>query len=260
MKGLAKWVVILNLAALAVLAFVYPHLMVSPGKLADGHRELTRDCFACHAPMLGPSSSRCTGCHAVKDIGILTTKGAPITDKKTKVAFHQGLMKSACVECHTEHLGIGVRHVKPRFSHQLLDATTQRDCVGCHAKPGDDLHKSVNANCGACHGTGGWKPATFDHNKFFVFDDHHGRCTTCHRTADFKQYTCYFCHEHTPAKVRAEHLEEGIQDFEKCVDCHRSADEDEAKRAWRSLRSGTPYLFAPQPEFRREKKRRDDDD
>ena len=31
---------------------------------------------------------------------------------------------------------------------------------------------------------------------------------------------CYGCHEHTPAKIRAEHQEEGIRDFEKYVDCH----------------------------------------
>ena len=47
-------------------------------------------------------------------------------------------------------------------------------------------------------------------------------------------YTCYGCHEHSRSKIREEHLEEGIRDYENCVECHRSGDEDEAKRIWRS--------------------------
>jgi hypothetical protein len=35
-------------------------------------------------------------------------------------------------------------------------------------------------------------------------------------------------------KIREEHVEEGIRDYEKCTECHRSGDEDEAKRIWRS--------------------------
>jgi hypothetical protein len=31
-------------------------------------------------------------------------------------------------------------------------------------------------------------------------------------------------------------VEEGIRDYEICVDCHRSGDEHEAERIWRSKR------------------------
>jgi hypothetical protein len=41
-------VIALNLLVLVSLAFVYPHLMVSPGPLVKGHAELATDCFACH--------------------------------------------------------------------------------------------------------------------------------------------------------------------------------------------------------------------
>jgi hypothetical protein len=44
---------------------------------------------------------------------------------------------------------------------------------------------------------------------------------TCHKAQDYRAYTCYGCHEHTPANIRAEHQKEGIRDFENCVDCHR---------------------------------------
>ena len=51
--------------------------------------------------------------------------------------------------------------------------------------------------------------------------DHDVECATCHKGNDYSRYTCYGCHEHTLAKVRAEHQEEGIADFANCVECHR---------------------------------------
>ena len=36
-------------------------------------------------------------------------------------------------------------------------------------------------------------------------------------------YTCYGCHEHTEANIRAKHVHEGIANFTNCVSCHRSA-------------------------------------
>jgi cytochrome c2 len=32
-----------------------------------------------------------------------------------------------------------------------------------------------------------------------------------------------------PAKIRREHIEEGIRDFDNCVECHRSADEHDIR-------------------------------
>ena len=71
-------VIALNLLVLVALAFVYPHLMVSPGPLVKGHAELATDCFACHAAWRGASSRQCIACHAVADVGLKTTKGVPI--------------------------------------------------------------------------------------------------------------------------------------------------------------------------------------
>ena len=52
--------------------------------------------------------------------------------------------------------------------------------------------------------------------------------------SDYANYTCYGCHEHSRSKIREEHVEERIYEYESCVECHRSGDEDEAKRVWRS--------------------------
>ena len=127
--------------------------------------------------------------------------------------------------CHSDHAGpkLTQRSRKP-FSHALLRVETRERCESCHAAPRNGMHKQLVGNCAQCHKTGAWKPATFEHGKFFVLDkDHNATCATCHTTTDYSQYTCYGCHEHTPANVQREHEKEGIRNFGNCVECHRSA-------------------------------------
>ena len=263
-----------NLLALVALAFIYPHLMVSPGPLVAGHTELATDCFACHSPWRGADSQRCIQCHAVAGIGLRTTRGIAVAQRRAKTSFHQELIEQDCMACHSDHEGpkLTQRSRKP-FSHallrpairdqceschtaptdnihrnlsvscsqchksghwkpatfdhaQLAKAVLER-CEGCHQSPNDRLHQQIKTNCRQCHSPERWKPATFDHDKFFVLDrDHNTKCATCHTADDYSRYTCYGCHEHQPDRVRAEHLEEGIRDFENCVECHRSASEE----------------------------------
>ncbi|MBP6854534.1 MAG: cytochrome c3 family protein [Rhodoferax sp.] len=224
MKGRWLFIVIAaNLVVLVALAFVYPHLMVSPGALVRGHADLATDCFACHAPLRGASSSRCIQCHATADIGLKTTKGTPLPVSTKKARFHQDLIEQDCMACHSDHLGpkLTQRSRKP-FSHALLRASVQEQCATCHQTPTDNLHRKVTGGCQQCHSQEAWKPAAFDHQKSFVLDqDHDVQCSTCHKASDYSQYTCYGCHEHTVANVRAEHEKEGIANFDNCVECHR---------------------------------------
>jgi hypothetical protein len=264
------WIVIaLNLVVGVALAFVFPHLMISPGPLVKGHAELTTDCFACHAAWRGASSGRCVECHAVADAGLRTTKGVPIAHEGIKASFHQQLIEQDCIACHSDHQGAkltersrkpfshdllkaAVRdtcsacHAAPKdtvhralradcstcheskawkpahFDHALLDKADLDRCESCHDAPGDRLHRQIQGGCQSCHKTLAWKPATFEHDKSFVLDrDHEAPCETCHRNNDYSRYTCYGCHEHSPAGIRAEHVEEGIRDVENCVECHR---------------------------------------
>ena len=85
----------------------------------------------------------------------------------------------------------------------------RRQAVDRPRHRGDDVHKgSLGTKCADCHGEANWKEATFDHDKYFVLDrDHEAPCDTCHRNNDYSRYTCYGCHEHSEAKVRAEHIE-----------------------------------------------------
>jgi LSD1 subclass zinc finger protein len=236
MKGRWLWIVIAaNLVVLVALAFVMPHLMVSPGPLIPGHATLTIDCWACHAPLRGATTERCMVCHTVADIGLRTTKGLPIQAAPSgrttplKMSFHQELTEQDCMACHSDHAGpkLTQRDRRP-FSHALLRVATRERCEACHTAPTDNLHRSIKGNCAQCHTTQAWVPATFEHDKLFVLDrDHNASCETCHKNpADYRQYTCYGCHEHTLANVRQEHEKEGIRNFDNCVKCHRSADEE----------------------------------
>lgn len=262
-----------NLVALIALVFIVPQFMVSPGPLEPGHSQLATDCFACHAPLHGASVDRCISCHALTEIGLRTTKGAVVTDRKVKVAFHQQLIEQKCMACHTDHAGPKLTHrtrkafshvllkpaIKDRceschaapqdkvhsgrtlscaqchpseswkpasFDHALLPKAELENCQNCHKPPTDKLHSQIKGNCGQCHTPNRWTPSTFNHAKFFVLDgDHNTSCVTCHTGDRYSRYTCYGCHEHTPDNIRRKHAKEGIQDFENCVKCHRSADE-----------------------------------
>jgi len=221
------WVIAANLLVLVGLAFAYPHLMLSPGPVVTAHAEIGTDCFACHQPWRGAAAPLCIACHAVPDIGLRTTKGAAIVHAsarpRLKAAFHQDLIEQDCIACHTDHRSPRLaEQSRKSFSHALLRPAVQQQCEGCHQKPADRLHQKVAGDCKACHSQDAWKPATFDHAQSFVLDRNHDvECATCHKAADYSAYTCYGCHEHTPANIRAEHQEEGIRDFENCVECHR---------------------------------------
>lgn len=252
-------IITINLVLLALLVFALPQLMVSPGQPIDAHADLASDCFACHTPFIGSTAEKCMGCHQVEEIGRLTTGGIPIDRENKQVAFHQQLIKDDCVACHSEHKGVKPFRPIGRFSHDLLQVATREQCDSCHSKPGDALHQKIESNCIECHTNRAWLPATFDHQDYFRFDRHHDTaCNTCHVDSIYATYTCYGCHEHSRSKIREEHLEEGIFDYENCVECHRSGDEDEAERIWKQRRYRP--LDGIQPRLQGYERRQHDDD
>lgn len=225
--------------AAVLLSVAEPLLFVSPGKPIAAHEDFADDCFACHSPFFGSRADKCIACHAVEDIGIRTTRGVSIAHEDKNVAFHQKLLETDCVACHSDHRGVKPFRPISRFSHDLLQPGLQAACAQCHSRPDDSLHRGMEAHCGECHRQDGWLPASFDHDAYFRFDrDHRTACTTCHLNDDYRAYTCYGCHEHSRSKIREEHLEEGIRDYENCAECHPSGDEDEAERLWKARRSG----------------------
>jgi len=137
------------------------------------------------------------------------------------------LLKAECSDCH------GASAWKPsHFRHEMLGEKLN-ECRSCHEKkqPGDALHNGLGKSmqCMQCHITDKWKPSTFNHTKYFGFDNNHpSECSNCHDlNKTLETYTCYNCHEHSPAKIEKEHLKEGIRNFTNCVECHRTGDEKE---------------------------------
>ena len=253
MSRIVKFILAINLLAMTVLVFVYPHLTVSPGPLIPAHGALNAACFACHAPLTGASSERCLTCHKPGDIGRLTTTGQPIAEPLTKTPFHQKLVSQDCVACHSDHAGVKRFRPQGRFNHALLNAPTREQCQDCHKSPADALHRQISGNCAQCHSQEKWKPATFDHAKYFEFDrDHRTQCVTCHIRNDYSRYTCFGCHEHTPDNIRRKHVKEGIRDYNNCVECHRNADEHD-------IRGGYGRNEGKRSEKHESKNRRDDD-
>jgi hypothetical protein len=230
MSPILKIIIAANLIVLTILVFAYPQLMVSPGKLIPGHIELEADCFACHASFRGVDAERCISCHKPMEIGRLTTAGQPITKLKPSTPFHQQLIEQDCLACHSDHAGVTRNSMQGHFKHALLKTETSGQCQNCHQSPTDSLHQHIDGSCTQCHTQEHWVPASFDHKAFFVLDgDHNTRCVTCHVRNDYSRYTCYGCHEHTQNSIRREHIEEGIRNFDNCVQCHRSGNEHDIR-------------------------------
>jgi hypothetical protein len=213
------------LLAIVALCFVRPQVMVAPGPVIAAHAAIAQDCFACHAPLRGASTERCTTCHMVTKIGLFTTTGRALPHGKA--IFHQALIAPDCMGCHTDHAGPKLAgHTHPGFSHALLKPEIRGQCATCHAKPGGTLHAQLGTlTCNQCHGTNAWKPARFAHDRLFRLDgDHNVACATCHIDNNYARYTCYGCHEHQPAQILALHRNEGIANINDCARCHRSGE------------------------------------
>jgi hypothetical protein len=200
-------------------------------------------CASCHgATSFRFEPGRCESCHREYQPAFVST--------------HIRQWGTTCLECHdgSDRFSPGVFD-HGRLAFALTGAHTRVECVACHrdvhalegfrAAPtecigchrADDAHRSeFGTDCASCHSTSSWEDATFEH----TFPLAHGArrasaCTVCHQDAphSYRGYTCYGCHEHSPARIRREHLEEGIRDFRDCVSCHPTGREDEAKRRGR---------------------------
>jgi hypothetical protein len=112
----------------------------------------------------------------------------------------------------------------------MISAALQANCYSCHQKPADNFHQTLTDQCSKCHDTQKWSPSTFDHSAYFTLDrDHNAKCIVCHTTNNYKEYTCYGCHEHSEGKIRGEHEEEGIYNFSNCSSCHRSGNKHDIR-------------------------------
>jgi hypothetical protein len=232
--------------------------MVAPGPVVPAHAAVASECFACHTPFGGASPARCETCHALGDIGVRSTTGAPLGDAG-RTAFHQELTEQDCIACHTDHLGVtlGQRSEKP-FSHRLVRAATRDRCETCHTAPANEIHRALAVSCGQCHKTKRWTGATFEHavlakaalercegcHKTPTSGSHpqvSGQCQQCHTTERWKpatfEHTKFFelDRSHAVACVTC-HTENDYKRY-TCYGCHEhTKDRIAAKHAEEGIR------------------------
>lgn len=191
-------------------------------------------CNACHADDLEQDVlPTCISCHSQGVDGFFF------------IQEHQEKFGTACLDCHD-----GVDRFS-NFDHAqffILDGAHQElaceqchadqsfsgtptACSDCHAEP--EIHAGFfGLACQDCHTTLAWLPAQLRNHTFPLDHGEQGvvACETCHPTS-YVEYTCYGCHEHQPADIEQEHLEENISlaELADCASCHPSGEEEEGE-------------------------------
>lgn len=223
-----------------LLIYMFPRQALNPGDLSKGHERLENACMKCHTVFLGTQGKKCVSCHKLTDIGRITTTGARMEENiaQGKAAFHHLFQEDSCLSCHTDHAGKSADKTVRPFSHNMLQGKNINQCMTCHQRPADKLHENNNQECSQCHSGDRWRPATLDHAQYFRFDGNHkSECQSCHRDNNYREYTCYGCHEHSAGKIEKEHREEGISNYQDCAACHPSGNEHDIRRGYPAGRS-----------------------
>ncbi|MBI5056136.1 MAG: hypothetical protein HZB61_05940 [Nitrospirae bacterium] len=223
----------ITLILTVLLLSIFPKQMLSPGDLLKGHRHMDNDCLKCHVLLTGSMGEKCVSCHKLSSIGKFLVSGAAVNadSRPGKAHFHQLFSNESCSSCHSEHTGRKV-DAAPKFSHTLLPVKNIGNCLSCHQKPSDAPHQRYGQNCGQCHNTtGNWRAAKVAHDYFRFDKNHTPDCLKCHPSNNnYKEFTCYGCHDHTPEKVRQAHQQKGILSYKNCTVCHPSGDGKDAER------------------------------
>lgn len=221
-----KLLVIAIICILVWLMAAYPYTMLNPGELVQGHQKEKNKCTSCHEPFWGISSEKCINCHKLNEIGIDSTR-----DNNEAILFHSNLKGQECTSCHTDHKGIKPSVSLSGFDHSFLSSADQEKCNSCHAKPADELHLLLSADCKSCHTTEAWTfTGVFDHNMIRGADQKN--CSSCHRkpTDTFHeglQNNCSECHSNdkwVPASF--DHSSYFMLDRDhntKCNTCHTNS-------------------------------------
>lgn len=226
-----KYFIVIGIVAGIIFLMVqFPHTMLSPGELVEGHQDLKNDCFSCHTAFSGVTNDKCIACHQLSEIGKDSSMGAG----NTKILFHQSLATQSCTACHTDHKGIAPEMPLGGFKHDLLSETVINNCVSCHQKPADKLHRQLTSNCKSCHNTEGWKSSVvFNHDMLTVSDKNN--CVSCHENPGDSfhknlQGNCNTCHSTSKwVPSTFDHSSYFVLDGDhnaSCNTCHKSSSYD----------------------------------
>ncbi len=226
-----------------IVTYLYPHKMINPGELSQGHQNLNNKCLSCHQPFWGISNDKCISCHQLNEIGKDTLPSVNTALNKNKVLFHESFTNQNCMACHTDHKGIDPKLSLGKFEHSLISKPVLNNCVSCHKTPENELHKQLTTDCKSCHNTNDWKASkTFNHE--LITELNKNNCTSCHQSPkdSFHQSVktnCNECHttkkwvpstfehssffvldkDHSPNKCSTCHVDNNLKKY-TCYGCH----------------------------------------
>ena len=154
----------------------------------------------------------CESCHGNK-----VFRGTPIDciSCHKKDDKHNGQFGLTCNLCHNAAGWLPATFDHNIFQFMLIGKHVNVACINCHVNNAFkgtptlcvDCHGSINphserlgSDCGKCHTTGGWLPATFDHNlAAFSLTGKHVQvpCADCHINNLYRgtPASCYACHQ-----------------------------------------------------------------
>jgi hypothetical protein len=192
-------------------------------------------CTDCHINNVYAGTPRdCVGCH-------LDDYNATQNPNHQQAGF-----PTDCVVCHGSD---AVTWQGAVFDHnrywRLQGAHTALDCNKCHASgynlPTDcygchkaDYEATTSPNhqstgfpttCENCHFSNhvSWNQAVFTHRFPINSGDHRNiACDECHLTANYQQFSCIDCHEHSKNEMDDEHNDVGGYSYnsQACYTCH----------------------------------------
>jgi len=185
---------------------------------SGGFEPRPTDCYACHeADYRGAEepdhaavgfSIDCAGCHGQRswESASFAHASFPLQGRHAS---------AACTDCHANGVYAG----------------TSPDCAFCHIDDyngtADPSHRSAGfpVDCVQCHGTAaeGWSGANFAHEFPIRSGRHSGlSCTECHKSSDYRVFTCLECHAHDRTDMDERHR--GVTGYayssQACTACH----------------------------------------
>lgn len=227
-----KTIITVSVLLVAGLAmYFFPHILLNPGQLVEGHQKIRESCTSCHTPFWGIDSDKCISCHKISEIGSKSPNQADSGIFERTLTLHKNLGSQSCTSCHSDHKGKKPDRSIMHFDHQIVSKVGTATCSNCHNKPQDNIHKLVGSDCNKCHSTEKWNGAgQFNHSMIQGKDSNN--CISCHKTPTDNLHqqssgACLSCHNTTkwlPANFEHnKYFRFDSNHPSDCKSCHQSS-------------------------------------
>ncbi len=185
----------------------------------NNYTDTSSECASCHQNDYNTTndpnhlnagfSTDCTACHTTGD-------WSPANWNHDMFPLTESHDIQDCMQCHT--------------TNNYTD--TSSECASCHqndyntTNDPNHLNAGFSTDCTACHTTGDWSPANWNHDMFPLTESHDIQdCTQCHTTNNYADTSpeCISCHQSDYNVTNdPNHLNAGFST--DCTACHTTGD------------------------------------